>query len=168
MGERARSLVQQWKELVPADEEEERVGRPTHSSGSHFVGDKSSTSRQSREPTESKQLSSDRPDSCASTFLKDVDKRVNKMAARLRVQQRLAQSSSGRKGVQSSKDTQSLPLPPHPSSVRSRSPSPLPQKPTPVLDISSITVDSDTLSSYSAFYNSEGESSRKRGERGRG
>ena len=168
MGEKARSLVQQWKELVPADDdEEERV--PAHSSGGHFGGGKSSASMmKSQELRESKQPSSNRQETCGSTFLQDVDKRANKMAARSRVQQRLAQStSSGCKGTQSSTNSQSLPLPTPPTSARRRSPSPLPCKPTPALDVSSITVDSDTLSSYSAFYNSEGESSRKRGEWGR-
>lgn len=164
VGERARALVQRWKELVPADEEETgKAERPTLSSG----GGKASKSKQGRELAGVKQASSDRQESCASTFplfLEDVDKQATKMASRLRVQQRLAQStSSGRKGMQTPKQAQLLPTP---TSTSRRSPSPLPQKPSPGIDVSSITVDNDTLLSYSAFYSSEGESSRKRGERG--
>ena len=166
MGERARALVQQWKELVPADEEvTEKVERPSPSSG----GGKASKSRHGRELAGVKQASSDRQDSCASTFplfLEDVDKQATKMASRLRVQQRLAQStSSGHRGTQTSNQAQLLPVP---ASNSRRSPSPLPRKPSPGIDVSSITVDNDTLLSYSAFYNSEGESSRKRGKRGQG
>lgn len=167
MGEKARSLVKQWKQLVADEEDEaEKMGRPSPSSG----GGKGSKCSQHRETAGLAQASSDGKEASVSAvplFLKDVDKQATKMASRLRVQQRLAQStSSGQKRTQAPKQTQSLSVPVNPASSSRQSPSPLPWKPSPGIDVSSITVDNDTLLSYNAFYNSEGESSRKRGGRG--